>query len=73
MKNYVTFGQVHVHEVSGITFDRNCVATYESDTKEDGRNFAFSIFGDKFCFHYVEPDIPDMSYFPRGLIDLFVD
>jgi hypothetical protein len=72
MKNYVTFGQEHRHIIGKTVYDRNCVATYESETQEEGRAFAFSVFGDKFCFHTVEPRVPEMVYFPRGFIGVLV-
>lgn len=67
-KFYVTFGQSHVHSVNGETLDRDCVAELESETYEQARDFAFQCFGPKFCF--LKDELPDMNYFPRGVIKL---
>ena len=69
MTTYVTFGQGHVHRVNGKTFDKDCVAVLDSDSAEEGRERAFAIFNGVFCFEYYETP-PDMSYFPRGLINV---
>ena len=69
MTTYVTFGQEHVHSINGKTFDKNCVAVIESDDAVSGRAKAFELFGPKFCFEYYN-DMPDMSYFPRGLVEV---
>ena len=70
MKNYVTFGQGHVHSVNGKTFDKDCVAVYETvDDEKAGRAMAFELFGDKFHRHLVkEPGDEFMSFFPRGFL-----
>lgn len=67
MKSYVTFGQNHRHEIGGVVFDKDCVAVVEGD-----RATVFEIFGPKFCFEYSEMgnSLPDMKYFPRGMIEV---
>ena len=65
IKSYITFGQVHAHSVNGKTFDKDCVAVING-----GRDLAFELFGDKWCFHYTKFSDIDMSYFPRGLIEV---
>lgn len=72
MRNYVTFGQVHVHSINGKTFDKDCVAVYESKDAAGGRELAFEYFGRKFCFHYTEEtwDKSYLAYFPRGYLEL---
>lgn len=70
MTTYVTFGQEHAHSVNGKTFDKDCVAVFPSETANAGRDKAFELFGDKFCFEYFNKQ-PDMTYFPRGLIWVF--
>lgn len=69
MTHYVTFGQTHCHEINGTVFDKDCVATYESD---DGLVRAFELFGDKFCFHYDEStfDWSSLWHFPRGVVEV---
>ena len=64
---YITFGQNHVHRVNGKTFDCDCVAVIKCKDRKEGRELAFEYFDDKWCFEYFEK-IPDMSFFPRGLI-----
>lgn len=43
---YFTFGQAHVHSVSGITFDKDCVAKV---TSKGPRETANEVFGRKWC------------------------
>ena len=62
---YVTFGQVHKHEVDGKVFDVNCIAVVNGD-----RDDVFEIFGPKFCFEYDDINQLDMKYFPRGLVEV---
>ena len=75
MKVYITFGQVHAHNVNGKTFDKDCVAVIHCDDYNHGRRLAFEHFGDQWCFAYdqagIEGECPGfMKYFPRGLIHL---
>lgn len=70
MTTYVTFGQDHIHRVNNKMFDKDCVAVLPSSNANEGRAFAFEIFGDKFCFEYFNKP-PQMKYFPRGLIEVF--
>jgi hypothetical protein len=65
---YVTFGQVHRHEVGKQVFDKDSVASFPASSYEDARKIAFELFGPKFCFLYSEE--PDMQYFPRGVIEI---
>jgi hypothetical protein len=68
MKFYLTFGQVHAHSFAGKTFDRDCVAVIEAPDYETARERAVKAFG--LAWAFLRPDQPDMTYFPRGLIDL---
>lgn len=72
MKTYVTFGQIHRHEVEGLgIFDRDCVARLECDSAVDGRARAFRLFGPVFAFEYHEDEWHgSMQHFPRGYIDV---
>lgn len=65
MKTYVTFGQIHIHNINGKTFDKDCVAIVDGD-----RAKVFEIFGQKFCFEYPEANWnhDNLVYFPRGYI-----
>ena len=69
---YVTFGQVHRHEINGKVFDKDCVARIKCDGPVDGREKAFAAFGPAFCFEYHEGEFDprSMKYFPRGFVDL---
>jgi len=62
---WFTFGQVHVHSISGRTFDKDCVVEI---TDKDPREFMFAMFGRKWAFEYDQP--PDMRHFRRGIIQL---
>jgi hypothetical protein len=68
MKVYISFGQIHRHEVNGVVFDKDSIAVFESDSESEARGKAFELFGDKFFTSYLK--LPDMSYFPRGLIEV---
>lgn len=65
-ETYFTFGQKHVHSVNGKTFDKDCVALIRS-INEDPRDIAVRIFGLEWCWQHDK--VPDMSYYPRGIID----
>jgi hypothetical protein len=72
-KTYVTFGQVHRHEIAGEVFDKDCVAVLVHPDDVNGRDLAFDLFGRKFCFEYSEDEFlrsVRMDYFPRGLISI---
>ena len=70
MKTFVTFGQIHVHSISGKTFDKDCVAVIECNNASHGRELAFEIFGQKFAMEYSEKEfnMKYMKYYPRGFI-----
>ena len=68
MKIYVTFGQIHVHSVNGKTFDKDSVAMFDAKDYGDGRKKAFEYFDNKFFTTYTKE--PDMSFFPRGIIEV---
>ncbi len=70
MKTYITFGQDHRHVINGVIYDRDCVAVIESENEKTGREKAFELFGNKFCFEYPERyfKTDNMMHFPRGLI-----
>lgn len=65
---YVTFGQIHRHEVNGVVFDKDCVALIKNLSSFQGRKLAFDVFGPKFFTVYSQA--PDMTFFPRGLVKL---
>lgn len=67
-KFYVTFGQIHKHDVNGKHFDKDCVAVIRADDYENARTIAFQLFKGVFFTVYESP--PPMKYFPRGFIEL---
>jgi hypothetical protein len=72
MKNYITFGQIHVHSISGKTLDKDCVAVFESKDYDEGRKKVFEYFDGKFHNHYTNDNFDEsiMKYYPRGLIEI---
>ena len=65
MKFYFTFGQSHVHIVGGFTYDKDVVVAIEAETFGDARQIMFDVFGRVWSNQYNQ--IPDMSFFPRGI------
>jgi hypothetical protein len=70
MKIYITFGQCHRHTVNGIYFDHNTVASIECGTHSEGRDIAFSIFGEKFCTSYENEIFESLNYYPNGIVEV---
>lgn len=62
---YFTFGQSHAHSVNGKTFDKDCVVKI---THPDPRAVMVEHFSDKWAMQYDAE--PDMSYYPRGVMEL---
>lgn len=71
-KHYVTFGQVHRHNIQSKRLNADCVARFEAENPYEGRAKAFALFGPKFCFEYHDTAFPQdsMKYYPRGFVDL---
>jgi len=67
-KFYFSFGQNHAHAYGGRTFDKDCIVVIEAKQSEDARAQMFSAFGNKWSMQYDL--LPDMSFFPRGLMTL---
>ena len=67
-KFYISFGQSHAHAIAGKTFDKDCIAVLEAENSVRAHDKAMEVFKQKFCFVYDH--VPDMSYFPRGLIKI---
>ncbi len=69
MKFYISFGQIHTHSISGFTIDKDCIVVFEADSKAIAHKRAMDIFDKK--FHNVYEKKPDMTFFPRGLINIY--
>lgn len=67
-KYYFTFGQIHVHSVDGITFDKDVVVEIVAKTSNEAREIMIENFGAKWSMEYTK--LPDMNFFPRGIIKL---
>lgn len=65
---YVSFGQEHTHNINGRTYDPDSIALIQASEYKEARTIAFEIFGQKFCMIYDE--LPDMSFYPRGVIEI---
>lgn len=70
VKTYITFGQIHKHEINGKIFDKDCIAVIESESQIRGREMAFELFGTKWAFEYSEETMSEkiIKYFPRGFV-----
>ena len=67
---YITFGFEHVHKIKDVFFDKDTVALIENVTPAEGREKAFELFGNKFCFEYPEKHFPFDSlklYYKKGV------
>lgn len=62
---FVTFGQGHTHRVNGKTFDADCVARVRGD-----RERVRELFGDTWHNCHDDRRNVDLTYFPRGVIDV---
>lgn len=70
-KFYITFGQIHVHSVNGKTFDKDCLAEIEADTRGQAHARAMDVFEGTFHQCLEEKELHDvLHYFPRGIIKL---
>jgi len=69
-RSYITFGQVHRHEVNGVVFDKDCVCLIESES--DPREVAFEVFGRKWAMEYPEKyfNMDSLKHYKRGIIKL---
>ena len=69
-KHYITFGQVHAHQVGEKYFHKNLVGVIYAGDYTQARMLAFQIFGNKWCFLYEEADWDeaDMRHFPDGYL-----
>lgn len=72
MKVYITFGQSHVHSISGKTFDKDCIAVIECKDYKHGRQKAFEYFDGVFHNCYEKHELTDemLSFFSRGIIEI---
>lgn len=69
--SWFTFGQVHVHSVNGVTFDKDIVVEI---TAEDPRQVMVDTFGLTWGMEYYNPpDNEFMELFPRGIYKLTKD
>ncbi len=71
MKYFVAFGQAHVHSFNGLTFDKDCVATVETDSYDSARTYAFQMFGNQWLSIFrmnqgEEGDQDIIDSYPRG-------
>ncbi len=70
MKMYMTFGQDHVHKINGHTLDKDCVAIINGRDEGDCNRMAREWMDGMFHEHTVNFKAIDMSYYPRGLIEV---
>ena len=68
MKFYISFGQTHTHRVNNHTIDKDCIVEHEALTKREAHDWAMEMFNG--TFHNVYDKLPNMFYFPRGIIKL---
>ena len=73
MKVYITFGQIHVHRVNGVTLDADCVACFNSqhDMRGPAREQIYELLEGKFHMTYYD-ELPEkvLQYYPRGVVEV---
>lgn len=73
MKTYITFGQIHRHEVKGKVFDKDTVGVIEAEDEGKAREIAFQHFGPEFMTTYSEKhwnEETQLHWFPKGYVNL---
>lgn len=68
MKFYISFGQIHIHLINGHAIDKDCLVELEAGSRLEARMRTMVWF--KGIYHNVYDKLPDMSFFPRGVIKL---
>lgn len=68
MKFWISFGQIHVHVINGRNIDKDCILEVEAATRREAHENAMEMFDKK--FYTVYDKLPNMKYFPRGVIKL---
>lgn len=63
---YISFGQIHAHTIAGQKYNKDTIAVIKAKDYDDAHDKAMEMFNGKFCFVYEA--LPDMSYFPDGLV-----
>ncbi len=69
MKYYVSFGQIHLHRIDGITLDADCLLQITALDLQAARDRAFEALGRKWFTVYTEENV-DFKYFPRGAVTI---
>ena len=67
-KFYISFGQAHAHRMFGKTLDKDCILVLQEKDVRDAQIRAMKLFGREFSMVYER--LPEMKYFPRGLIKI---
>lgn len=66
-RSFFTFGQAHAHRMGKLTLDRDVVLMVDAD---DPRGLVEEMFGRQWSHEYRSLDELDLSWFPRGVVDL---
>ena len=67
-KFYVTFGQVHRHEIGNTIIDHNIIVEIDSPNYDNARRITKDLFGFQFFTVYI--DKPSTELYPRGIVNL---
>lgn len=72
MNTYVTFGQIHCHNIDGKILDKDTVAVIPSKSEEQGRQRALELFGTRFFTTYYDDqwNESNLFYYPKGYVVL---
>ena len=68
-KFYISFGQIHVHSLNGVTLDKDCLLEVKAKDLAEARQKVFDSIGNKWHTSYTEAEaMKSLSFFPRGII-----
>lgn len=66
---YFSFGQAHVHEVDGVTLDKDSLVAIKAPSAGAARQLMFNTFGRRWAMQRGHDELADaLPHFPRGIV-----
>ena len=66
---YFSFGQAHIHFINDVKYDKDCIVKIYATNEHEAQDRMMRAFGEQWSMRYDEKTL-DMSFFPRGIIEL---